>query len=84
VCLAIFRAFKAVDEVRSDTQMPASQHKEFDANMAALVGAFMKDPGDVSLYKCHWDNTDDTDADALMSFDFKSGFLRVLLAFAGA
>jgi hypothetical protein len=40
----------------------------------------LKEPHE-RVYTCHWDNTDDTDADALLTLDFKTGVARVLVGF---
>jgi hypothetical protein len=56
----------------------------FEKATGAAVGSLLKDIGSAALYSCHWDNTDDTDADALVVVNFQTGDVRVLLAFAGA
>jgi hypothetical protein len=48
-----------------------------------LVHAMLKGASAAKLYGCHWDNNDDTDVDALVSVDYKTGQVRTLMAFAG-
>jgi hypothetical protein len=79
-----FSAFQGYVAAHGDTQAPAADRAALENAAKTAVGSLMKDLGGAKLYKCHWDNTDDTDTDALVTIDAKSGEIRVLVAFAGA
>ena len=79
-----FRKFTAFDNVYGDTTISAADRKAFYQNGQTVVGSILKDVGGAHVYKCHWDNTDDTNADAMVTVDPDSGEVRVVLAFAGA
>ncbi len=79
-----FKHFQAYVSSHGDPQNSAKA-RSFEANATALVSSFLKGAAaGARLYRCHWDNNDDTDADALILLDDKGGEVRVLLAFAGA
>jgi hypothetical protein len=79
-----FSAFQAFSAMRDDKQASSADHATLENGGRTAVGSMLKDLGGAKLYKCHWDNTDDTDTDALVTIDAKSGEVRVLVAFTGA
>ena len=78
------KAFQGYVASHGDTQSPAADRAAIEKGATTAVGSFMKDLGGAKLYKCHWDNTDDTDTDSLITINAKSGEVRVLVVFAGA
>jgi hypothetical protein len=82
--LSRFKRFEGYVGAQGDTQIPAAKRQLLEKNAGLAVGSLMRDVGAAKLFNCHWDNTDDSSADALVRVDEKTGEIRVLLAFSGA
>ena len=80
-----FKRFSAYVSSHGDSQIPVAKRSVIETSATVLVRSFVKSaPASAKLYKCHWDNTDDTSADALLLVDAKTGEIRVIVALQGA
>jgi hypothetical protein len=83
--LSRFEHFSAYTSSHDDPQISQASRDLLTHDAPQVVSAlFDSSPLSATLYECHWDNEDDTNADALVLTDEMSGEVRVLLAFDGA
>jgi hypothetical protein len=70
--------FKGVREGLKD----AVAKRAFEANVHTVVEALIPASSAAEVVHCHWTNTDDEDANALLSVDREAGTISALVAFS--
>jgi hypothetical protein len=80
--LSRFRRSSGYATSMSAAKTPARK-KQLETSSAAAVASLLKGIGPSKVFFCHWDNNDDTDADAVYTLDVKKGSARVLVSIGG-
>jgi hypothetical protein len=73
-----FAAYKS----HHDPSLPTAKRNLLASDASKLVASFLKGTTTAAkLYRCHWDNNDDTTSEALVSID--GGEVRVVVGWEG-
>jgi hypothetical protein len=79
--LRILRNSAEIQNVRKGLTQ-ADKKQTFDANYQTVISALIPDSASAEVAHCHWTNTDDEDANALLSVDRTAGIVSVLVGFS--
>lgn len=78
---AQFKRFGAYKSHHGDDQISLTKRNLIKSDATKLVAAFLKGTTNAKLYRCHWDNNDDTTSEALISI--AGSEVRVIVGWEG-